>query len=51
LHKILNVRSDYNMHIPHHDIVHEKAKRMSNGNIAPLTKSLLRQMQVPKEEE
>ena len=37
------------MNIPHHEIVYEKAKRMGNGNIAPLTKTLTLQMQVPNE--
>lgn len=43
------MRTDLNMNIPHHEIVYEKAKRMGNGNIAPLTKTLISQMQVPKE--
>lgn len=38
------------MNIPHHDITYEKAKRMGNGNIAPLTNSLKLQMQVPNSE-
>lgn len=42
------MRTDLNMNIPHHDIVHEKAKRMGNGKIAPLTMSLVKQMQVPE---
>ena len=38
--QILSARGDLNMNLPHHEAVLAKAKRLGNGTVAPLTKTL-----------